>query len=344
LFYFKNEFFRRKYLILSIESSCDDSSIAITEIETKKIVFHKKISQALSHSNYGGVVPELASRLHTEALPKILEETVAFLPKIKAIAVTNRPGLVVTLLEGVTMAKALSISLKIPLIGVDHLKGHIYSLFIEKKEKLPLLVLLVSGGHTQLIEVKTWNNFKVIATTLDDSLGESFDKVSKMLGLGYPGGSIIENLAKDGNEDQYNFPVPLSQSPKIAFSYSGLKNSVRLQIEKGDKNNIQFQRDISASFQKVATAHLIQKLKKYLKKSGSRFQYFGVVGGVSANQYITGKLSEVSKSFGMEILYPKMEFTSDNGAMIGRYGIELFKNSIFTDIQSLQISSKSEIN
>jgi N6-L-threonylcarbamoyladenine synthase len=330
-------------LILSIESSCDDSSIAITEIETKKLVFHKKISQALEHSNYGGVVPELASRLHTEALPKILEECKEFLPQIKAIAVTNRPGLVVTLLEGVTMAKALSIALKIPLIGVDHLKGHIYSLFIEKDEKLPLLALLVSGGHSQIVEVENWNSFKIVAKTLDDSLGESFDKVSKMLGLGYPGGQIIENLAKDGDSQKFKFPVPLSQSPKIAFSYSGLKNSVRLAIEKGDKKDLQFQRDISASFQRVATEHLIQKLKKYLKTNKKKFKYFGIVGGVSANKYITEKLSEVTKSFDMEILSPKMEFTSDNGAMIGRYGIELYKNSIFTEIDNLEISSKSEI-
>jgi N6-L-threonylcarbamoyladenine synthase len=330
-------------MILSIESSCDDSSIAITEIGSKKLIFHKRVSQALQHSQYGGVVPELASRLHTEALPKILEETKRYFKEIKAVAVTNEPGLVVTLLEGVTMAKALSISLGVPLIGVNHLKGHIYSTFIEKEAKLPTLVLLLSGGHTQLIEVESWNRFQVVASTLDDSLGESFDKVAKMLGLGYPGGVPIENLAKEGDAMRFDFPVPLSQSPKMAFSYSGLKNSVRLEIEKGDKKNLQFQRDISASFQRVATAHIVQKLKKYLKTS-NRFRTLSIVGGVSANRYIFKEISKVAKKFGVEeVISPKMEFTSDNGAMIGRYGIELFQNKVFTPLEDLDVKSRNSL-
>ncbi len=166
-------------MILSIESSCDDSSIAITDIKTKKLIFHKKISQELQHSVYGGVVPELAARLHIEALPKILEETKEYFKELKAIAVTNSPGLSVTLMEGVTMAKALAISLDIPLIAVNHLKGHIYSLFIEKDEILPCTILLVSGGHTQIIEANSYEDMKIIASTMDDSFGESFDKVAK---------------------------------------------------------------------------------------------------------------------------------------------------------------------
>ena len=330
-------------MILSIESSCDDSSIAITEIKTKKLIFHKKISQAVEHSKYGGVIPELASRLHTEALPKILDEVKEFFPKLKAVAVTTQPGLVVTLLEGVTMAKALSISLKIPFISVNHLKGHIFSLFIEKDSTLPILVLLVSGGHTQLIEVESWDKFQVIASTLDDSLGESFDKVSKMLGLGYPGGEIIENLAKDGDEEKYKLPIPLAQSPKMAFSYSGLKNAVRLEIEKGDKKDLQFQKDISASFQNSATKHITQKLKKYLKKSNKKFEYLGVVGGVSANQYIRNELEKTILPFQMKLLAPKLEFCSDNGAMIGRYAVELFNQDIFTDLSQVEIKSRAKL-
>ena len=331
-------------MILSIESSCDDSSIAITEIESKKLIFHKRVSQALEHSKYGGVVPELASRLHTEAFPKLIDEVSRYFNELKAVAVTNEPGLVVTLLEGVTVAKALSIALNIPIIGVNHLKGHIYSLFIEKEAKLPILVLLVSGGHTQLIEVKEWNRFNLIATSLDDSLGESFDKVAKMLGLPYPGGPVIEKLAQEGNEDEFNLPIPLSKSPKIAFSYSGLKNAVRLEIAKGDKADKKFQKDISASFQKVATQHLIQKLKKYLKNNRSKkYRYFGIVGGVSANKYINTQISQLVSQFGMELISPKLEYCSDNGAMIGRYGIELYKNRLFTSIQELQVKSKSKI-
>src|SRR5210317_1451198 len=182
-------------MILSIESSCDDSSIAITEIATKKILYHKKISQEAEHSCYGGVVPELASRLHAVALPEILQETKPYFQKLKAIAVTNQPGLGVTLLEGIAMAKTLSSLLDIPLIPVHHLKGHIYSLFIEKEATFPLLVLLISGGHTQVIRVESFERMEILATSMDDSVGESFDKCAKMMGLGYPGGPLIEALA-----------------------------------------------------------------------------------------------------------------------------------------------------
>ena len=249
-------------MILSIESSCDDSSIAITEIATKKLVYHKKISQELEHSRYGGVVPELASRLHAQALPAILEECSPWLSQLKAVAVTNAPGLAVTLIEGVSMTKALSLALNIPVIPVNHLKGHIYSLFIEKESVFPLTVLLVSGGHTQLIEVASLHSMKTVATTMDDSYGESFDKVAKMMGLGYPGGPIIERLASQGDPERHAFTVPLWQSPQIAFSYSGLKNQVRLAVEAADKEDYPH---IAAAFQKTATAHLTQKLKKYFK-------------------------------------------------------------------------------
>ena len=157
-----------------------------------ELIYHKKISQEIEHSLYGGVVPELAARLHIEALPKILIECEQYFKQLKAIAVTSAPGLSVTLMEGVTMAKALCITLNLPLISVNHLKGHIYSTWIEKKDELPCTVLLVSGGHTQIIEVKSLNDMKIVGQTSDDSFGESFDKVSKMLGLGYPGGPVVQ--------------------------------------------------------------------------------------------------------------------------------------------------------
>ena len=218
-------------MILSIESSCDDSSIAITEIATKKIIYHKKISQEEQHSCYGGVVPELASRLHAVALPEILKETKPYFDKLKAVAVTNQPGLGVTLLEGIAMAKTLAVLQDIPLIPVHHLKGHIYSLFIEKDVTLPLLILLISGGHTQVIRVESFERMEILATSMDDSVGESFDKCAKMMGLGYPGGPLIEALALKGDEDRFDLPVPLRNSPLIAFSLSGLKNAVRLKVE-----------------------------------------------------------------------------------------------------------------
>jgi len=322
-------------LILSIESSCDDSSIAITQIKDYKLLFHKKISQEVEHSIYGGVVPELASRLHLKALPKILEETKEFFPYLKAIAVTNAPGLSVTLNEGVMMAKALSISLNLPLIGVNHLIGHIYSLFIEKKAINDIMILLVSGGHTKILEMKGgYKNITELATTIDDSFGESFDKVAKMLELGYPGGPIIEKLAKNGDENRIEFPIPLKQSKEIKFSYSGLKNAVRLAI----LENRYSKEDIAASFQKTAIAHIVMKLKKLFKQK--KVVNFAVVGGASANLVLRRELEILSKQFNFNVFYPELIYCSDNAAMIGRVAIEMYKKR---DFSSLELEVKSRI-
>lgn len=317
-------------MILSIESSCDDSSIAITQISTKKVIFHKKISQDKSHSIYGGVVPELASRLHATTLPKILEETKEYFLKLKAVAVTTEPGLSVTLLEGIMMAKTLSSFLNIPLIEVNHLKGHIYSLFIEKEEKLPLLVLLISGGHTQIIKLTSFNKSQILASTLDDSVGESFDKCAKMMGLDYPGGPIIEKLAKEGDINRFPLPVPLINSKEIAFSLSGLKNAVRLTIEKlggKDKMTLQDKKDLSASFQNTVLKHLLQKSKKIFKNEP--IENFAIVGGASANIFIRNGFEKLSKEFNKKMFLTELKYCSDNAVMIGRYAIEIYtKNSI----------------
>ena len=326
-------------MILSIESSCDDSSIAITKIETRELIYHKKISQEEEHSIYGGVVPELASRLHAVALPKILEETKEYFPYLKAIAVTNRPGLGVTLLEGITMAKTLSALLDIPLIGVHHLKAHIYSLFIEKEAITPLLVLLISGGHTQIIRVKSFENMEILATTIDDSVGESFDKTAKMMGLGYPGGAIIESLAKGGDEMRFNLPVPLRNSPLIAFSLSGLKNAVRLKIaECRDDLGVlseEDKRDISASFQRAVKLHLLQKSKKIFERDTIRD--FAIVGGASANLYIQDGYRELCNKYNKRVHRVELKYCSDNSAMVGRYAIEAYKRGEFTPIEELDI-------
>ena len=325
-------------MILSIESSCDDSAIAITDIKTKKLLFHKKISQELEHCIYGGVVPELAARLHAEALPKILAQCEPYFKDLKAVAVTSTPGLAVTLIEGVTMAKAISIALNIPLIGVNHLVGHIYSLFIDKQTRFPLTVLLVSGGHTQVMEVQSLTQIQTVAKSMDDSFGESFDKVAKMMGLGYPGGPLIEKLAKNGDRKKYSFTIPLSQSPLIAFSYSGLKNAVRLAIEKSDKKDYE---DIASSFEHIATMHLIQKLKKYFKlKQPSTF---AIVGGASANIYLRSQIQELLKPFKAELLLSELKYCSDNAAMIGRVAVEMYEKKMFTSIDKLNVSPKSKL-
>lgn len=325
-------------MILSIESSCDDSSIAITEIATKKLIYHKKISQELEHSVYGGVVPELASRLHAEALPRILAECEPWFDQLKAIAVTNEPGLGVTLIEGVTMAKALSISLNIPILPINHLKGHIYSLFIEKEAVLPITVLLVSGGHTQLIEVKSYSQMETVATTMDDSYGESFDKVAKMMALGYPGGPLIEELAHSGDAGRLSFTVPLWQSPLIAFSYSGLKNQVRLAVE---ANGVTAYPDIAAAFQKTATEHLLQKLKKYFKAHPPK--RFAIVGGASANLYLRENVMQLLAPYKADLYLSELQYCSDNAAMIGRAALEAYALNEMQSYNNIPINPRCKL-
>jgi len=331
-------------LILSIESSCDDSSVAITDIDTKELVFHKKISQESLHAEYGGVVPELASRLHALDLPKILKETTGYFDDLKCVAVTNQPGLGVTLLEGIAMAKTLSVMLGVPLIDVHHLKGHIYSLFIEKETTLPLLVLLISGGHTMVVRVESFDDMEILATSMDDSVGESFDKCAKMMGLGYPGGPIIEKLARDGDEDRFDLPVPLRNSPLIAFSLSGLKNAVRLEIERlggAEGMSLQDKCDLSASFQKAIKLHLIQKSKKIFKKES--IKTVALVGGASANLYIRQAYEELCEEFGKSMLVAPLMYCSDNAAMIGRYAIEKYKKGLFIEPNEIDIISTRKL-
>ena len=263
-----------KNLILSIESSCDDSSLALTDIDTYSLIYHRKISQERAHNLYGGVVPEIASRLHCESLPLVLADMKAFLSSggqissesdlcedlrgenpfgaIRAIAITTQPGLSVSLLQGLMMAKTLCASLNVPIISINHLIGHFYSLFIGKSyATMPMSVLLVSGGHTQILEANRADEFVVVASSKDDSFGECFDKVAKMLNLGYPGGSIIEQYAKKHEKiakskeanaksglnqsddlcDLSPLPLPLKSSKELAFSFSGLKNATRLLIQ-----------------------------------------------------------------------------------------------------------------
>jgi N6-L-threonylcarbamoyladenine synthase len=325
-------------LILAIESSCDDSAIAIVEIDTLKNIFHHKITQTADHCAFGGVVPELAARLHAENLPKILELVKDKLPLIRAVAVTNAPGLTVALAEGVVMAQALSLALDIPLIAVNHLKGHIASLFIEREMELDFGVVLVSGGHTIIVKASDYMEIKEVATTIDDSLGEAFDKVSKMMGLGYPGGAIIENLALSGDENRFDFPLPLASKKQMAFSYSGLKNSVRLKILELGKLADQDKCDIAASFQKIAFKHLLDKTEIFIKSS--KIKKLGVVGGVSANRYLRDRFVSLCQKYSIEPLFAPLEFCSDNGVMIARAAVEEFRLGSFVNPASIKIESR----
>ena len=331
-------------MILSIESSCDDSSIAVTEIDTYKLLWHKKISQETEHSRYGGVVPELASRLHAVALPKLLEETKPYFPEIKAVAVTNRPGLGVTLMEGIAMAKSLAAFLDIPVIPVHHLKGHIYSLFIEKATRFPMLVVLLSGGHTMVVRVEDFDTMEILATTMDDSVGESFDKCAKMMGLSYPGGPIIEALAKEGDENRFELPVPLRNAKEIAFSLSGLKNAVRLSIASlggAERMSHQEKCDLAASFQKTVALHLLQKCKKLFVREP--IEDVALVGGVAANAYLRSRFDALCSETGKRLHTVPLRFCADNAAMIGRYAIDAYERKAFVSPSELDMETTHKL-
>ena len=347
-------------MILGIESSCDDSSVALLDSANLKLVYHKKISQECEHSKFGGVVPELAARLHTAALPALLDEIKPYFSQIKAVAVTNEPGLSVSLVGGVSMAKTLAIALKVPLIGVNHLIGHIYSLFIEQKAILPLGVLLVSGGHTLVLNIDKFGKVKVLARTNDDSFGESFDKVAKMMNLGYPGGATIEKLAKFGDKNRFEFTIPIKDKNRLEYSFSGLKNQVRTQIEKLKQNadlckgenlpnleeildfspnlelNLADICDISASFEKTAILHILDKLKLIFKEH--KFENFAVVGGASANLFLREEIEKLCEIHGSNLLLAPLKFCSDNAAMIARAGLAKFEKGEFVRYNDLQIN------
>ena len=331
-------------LLLSIESSCDDSAIALTEIDSRKLILHKKISQEVEHARYGGVVPELASRLHAVDLPKLLESAQPWFREITAVAVTNEPGLAVTLNEGVMMAKAFATFQKVPLIPVHHLKGHIYSLFIEKPAQLPMLVILISGGHTMVLRVLELQEMEVLATSMDDSVGESYDKVAKMMGLGYPGGPIVEALAREGDPDRFELPVPLRNSPLIAFSLSGLKNAVRLTVEKlggPDEMSEQDRRDLAAAFQKALITHLIQKIRKILARES--IPDVALVGGASANLAIRKAFDSLCADYGKRLHTAPLEYCADNAAMIGRYGLEALAAGLTCQPEEIAVSANRKL-
>lgn len=328
-------------MILAIESSCDDSSLALMS-ENYELLYYKKISQEQAHSEFGGVIPELASRLHTVTLPTLLEELKEYFPKIKAIAVTNEPGLSVSLITGLSVAKMLSLTLDIPLIEVNHLVGHIYSLFLDKEAEFPLGILLVSGGHTMLLEVDEDRKLHLLAQTYDDSFGESFDKVAKMMNLPYPGGIEIEKLALKGDEKRFKFTVPLLHDARSGFSFSGLKNQVRVELSKLENISEQDKSDIAYAFQETAIAHIMNKVEKIFKVK--RFKNFAAVGGASANLKLRSKLEELCEKYDNKLALAPLEFCSDNAAMIARAGLEKYFQKDFISYKDIELRPRAKLD
>ena len=308
-------------LVLGIESSCDETGIAIYDSE-KGLLGHALHSQIKLHSFYGGVVPELASRDHIKyiipLIDQLLKDSSISIDLIDSIAYTAGPGLSGALLVGSTLAEALAYSLNIPSIPVHHLEGHLLAPMLEDdKPSFPFLALLVSGGHTQLIDVKDIGQYEILGDTLDDAAGEAFDKTAKLLGLGYPGGAALSELADKGIA-KFELPRPLFNTHGLDFSFSGLKTAVLTLVKKQTKLTSSVKANIAFAFQESITDVLVKKSLKALKQTG--YKNIVVSGGVGANKKLREKLKLHSKSENFKTYFPKLEFCTDNGAMIALAG------------------------
>ena len=324
--------------ILGIESSCDDTSAAI--LKNDKVLSNVIANQDI-HKNYGGVVPELASRAHlSNIIPTVesaIKEAKISLDQLSAISFTKGPGLMGSLIVGTEFSKALGISLKIPVIEVNHMQAHILVHFINNgsvKPSFPFLGVTISGGHTQFILVKNYFEMEILGETLDDAIGEAFDKCGKKLGLGYPAGPLIDKLAKKGDEDKFKFPLPKVEGGDI--SYSGTKTAFINFLHKNKTKNIEFINqninDICASIQKNLIDNLMNKVHLLSLENNIDTIVFG--GGVSANSYLKRRLEKYSNDNELKIFIPEIQFSTDNAAMIGIVGYLKYKDSLKSNLKS----------
>ena len=331
-----------KYIyILGIESSCDDTSAAV--LKNGVLLSNVTASQAV-HEAYGGVVPELASRAHQQNVVPVVDQAIkrAGITKeqLSAVAFTRGPGLMGSLLVGVSFAKGFARSLGIPMIDVNHLQGHVMAHFIKESEDdqhmppLPFLCLLVSGGNSQIVKVNAYNDMEVLGQTIDDAAGEAIDKCSKVMGLGYPGGPIIDRLARQGNPKAFQFAEP--NIPNLDYSFSGLKTSFLYSMQKWvaeDPDFIEhYKEDIAASLEWTIVDILMKKLKKAVKQTG--IKHVAVAGGVSANNGLRNAFYDAEKRYGWTIYIPKFSYTTDNAAMIGIVGYYKYLDGAFCSIDA----------
>lgn len=328
--------------ILAFETSCDDTSVAVIDSNYK--VYSNIISSQAKHEDFGGVVPELASRLHLQNIMKVtdaaLKKAETTFEEIDAIAVSINPGLIGSLLVGVSFAKSLAFSLDKPLISVNHMIGHIYANKISYPDlEPPYLALVVSGGHTEIVYFKSLDDFEIIGKTRDDAAGEAFDKVAKLLDLGYPGGPLIDKIAKDGDPEFHRFPRALPQKDNFEFSFSGFKTSVRTYLASKDE---EFKKkhlaDITASVQKAIVDSLVKKTVTYAR--WNKIDKIIVAGGVSANSLLRSEIKKTAAKYSIEVFFPAMQYCMDNGAMIGAAAIEKYNNKEFADLGLNAFSTK----
>ena len=318
---------------LGIETSCDETAIAVYDSK-KGIIGESIYSQIEIHAKYGGVVPELASRDHCVKIVDVLKDALGDLSikKIDQIAYTSGPGLLGALLIGESFAQGLSTALDVPLIPINHLEGHLMSPMMEFPEiKMPFICLLVSGGHSMIVDVKDKGQYEIIGQSQDDAVGEAFDKVAKLLDLPYPGGPHIERLALEGKSDAFNFPRPMINSDDLNMSLSGLKTSVLYTVQKIPNMTEEIKSDIAASFQQAISDILVAKIKKSIETTGRKEVI--LAGGVAANKFLRSEFKKLEESHNIKVYYPDLKYCGDNAAMIAFVG-SMMKPSIENDRSS----------
>ncbi len=314
-------------LILGLETSCDETGVAVYDSE-RGLLAHRLYSQIAVHAEYGGVVPELASRDHVRKTLPLVNEAMAAaghtLQELDGVAYTQGPGLVGALLVGASLGRSLAWGLGIPAVGVHHMEGHLLAPMLEEESPdFPFVALLVSGGHTQLVHVAGIGEYTLLGESLDDAAGEAFDKAAKMMGLPYPGGPELSKLADSGDDKRFSFPRPMTSRPGLDFSFSGLKTAVRTTILEQAVEGVldeHTKADISACFQAAVVDTLAIKCKRALKQTG--LKNLIIAGGVGANKLLRQQLMEMTKKLGGQVFYPRAEFCTDNGAMIAYAGCQ----------------------
>ncbi|WP_276862442.1 tRNA (adenosine(37)-N6)-threonylcarbamoyltransferase complex transferase subunit TsaD [Anaerococcus tetradius] len=322
------------FYTMGIETSCDDSSVAILKNE-REVLVNLISSQIDIHALFGGVVPEIASRKHLEAINPLIEKALAdaklSYDDIDLISVTKGPGLMGSLLVGISAAKGLSLATGAPLIGANHMQGHICANYLSNKDlKPPFISLVVSGGHTYLCKVNSYTDYEVVGRTLDDAAGESFDKVARKIGLGYPGGPKIDKLANDGNKEAIDFPRVMLKKGSYDFSFSGLKTAVLNYANNMEQKGLEFNKaDLAASFQEAVVDVLVDKSMALLKETGMKT--LAVSGGVAANSRLKGRLTEECEKENIKFYHPSTILCTDNAAMIAMAGYLNYKNGDVDD-------------
>ncbi len=309
--------------VLGIESSCDETGVAIYD-SNQGLMGEELYSQVELHARYGGVVPELASRDHVRKVLPLVDKVLRACPSsegrppVDAVAYTAGPGLVGALLVGASLARSLAFGWGVPSIGVHHMEGHLLSpMLAEDMPGFPFVALLVSGGHTLLVDVEAHGQYRVLGQSLDDAVGEAFDKTAKLMGLPYPGGPELARLAESGDPERFDFPRPMQKKPGLDFSFSGLKTSVLLAWQASDQSQ-QIRADIAASFQQAVVDTLTAKVKRALQTTGR--DVVMVAGGVGANRQLRKQLDSACQSIGARACFPPMRLCTDNGAMIAFAG------------------------